>query len=351
MGRLVVFLKGLLRPVVEVPQRDLWERQRVFNEIVVEKLQSMAEREDSLARRLQALEARMQGLEEKMHEGLDEVMAHNDALFSLVDQKLDRYRRDVSRASSQLQAALAAVEPAVALRQAWQEEEYWQLEERLRGSEDELRARTHVYLDRLRDLDGPLLDLGCGRGEALAVFAEAGLAVCGVDASAEMVRASRERGLDVEQDDLVHYLAAVDEGSLGAVVCFHVIEHLPHDALARVAALALRALRAGGLLILETPSPLSLVAGSRNFWRDPTHLRPVHPESVANCLRAVGFEDVERLDLNPFAGEGLPEVAPSMAEAPPQLELLAHTVNVLRDRLESVLFGFQDYAILGRKPS
>ncbi|MDQ1349010.1 MAG: Class SAM-dependent methyltransferase, partial [Acidobacteriota bacterium] len=38
-GRLVVFWKRLARPLVQAPQRDLWDRQRVFNLVLLEYLQ------------------------------------------------------------------------------------------------------------------------------------------------------------------------------------------------------------------------------------------------------------------------------------------------------------------------
>ena len=39
LGRLLVFFKKLLGPVVRIPQNDLWERQRIFNLILLEHLQ------------------------------------------------------------------------------------------------------------------------------------------------------------------------------------------------------------------------------------------------------------------------------------------------------------------------
>ena len=67
--------------------------------------------------------------------------------------------------------------------------------------------------------------------------------------------------------------------------------------------------RRGGVLILETPSPLSVVMSARNFWVDPTHKRPVHPASLEVTFREAGFEPVHRIDLHPFPDEErLPEI-------------------------------------------
>ena len=163
-----------------------------------------------------------------------------------------------------------------------------------------------------------------------------------------MVQLCRERGLEAEAGDLFAALAGVPEASLGGVVSFHVIEHLPAAALDRLVRLAYRALRPGGVLILETPNPLSVVVAARNFWLDPTHVRPVHPDSLKLMYELAGFDPVERLDLRPFpADQALPEI--DLATLPAEQRLLADRVNRLRDRLDEVLFGFQDFGMVGRK--
>ncbi len=113
--------------------------------------------------------------------------------------------------------------------------------------------------------------------------------------------------------------------------------------------LAYRALAPGGVLILETPNPLSLVVAARNFWLDPTHRRPVHPESLRLSFELAGFDPVEHRELSPFApGEHLPEV--DLAAVPEPQRELADCVNRLRDRLDDLLYAPQDYALIGHKP-
>jgi O-antigen chain-terminating methyltransferase len=342
-GRALVLLKRLLRPLVTVPQNDLWERQRVFNLILLEHL----ERQDATHREL---EARVRHLEAFLKEGLDEVMRHNDALFTRVDQKLDRYRREARDLSGHLQAALARAdeEPVSGLRRGLAEESYLRFEARYRGTPEEIAARLEGYLPLLEDR-AVVLDLGCGRGEALEVLRDAGHDVRGVDSSAEMVRICRERGLDVVEGDLLEALAAEPAESLDAVVSFHVIEHLAATDVDRLVHLAWRALRRGGVLLFETPSPLSLLVGGSRFWVDPTHVRPVHPASLRHAFESAGFCDVERLDRNPFPEEErLPELDLE-AFTSEELRTLADRVNRLRDRLDDLLFGFQDYALIGMK--
>lgn len=347
LGRLLVGFKRLLRPLVKTPQNDLWERQRTFNLILIEHLARLeAARADHL-RRIEYQEA-------LNSEGIHEVMRHNDALFARADQKLDRYRREARDLLGSLGAALATVrsapqsEAVEAVARAHEEHGYLELERRYRGTEEEIRERIAVYLPYLRDLPGPVLDLGCGRGEALALLRDHGIAGRGVDSSERMVQLCRDRGLEAEVGDLFAVLAGVAEGSLGGVISFHVIEHLPGPALDRLVRLAGRALRPGGVLILETPNPLSVVVAARNFWLDPTHVRPVHPESLKLMYELAGFDPVERLDLRPFPdSQRLPEI--ELATLPPEQRPLADLVNRLRDRLDEVLFGYQDFGMVGRK--
>jgi SAM-dependent methyltransferase len=348
LGGLIVGLKRLLRPFVSFPQADLWERQRIFNLVLLEYLQ----RGDEIRRVvLDSHEPRFAHLEAVWRDGLAEVMEHNDALFARADQKLDRVRRETREVWSRLGAALAAAGTggAPAMAAAHAEHDYLEFEQRFRGTPQEIAERFQIYLDLLRGR-GEILDLGCGRGEALRVLRAAGLVARGVDGSRAMVEACRRDGLAVEHGDLFATLERAAEGSLGAVVSFHVIEHLPAETLDRLVRLAWRALAPGGVLLLETPNPLSVVVAARNFWIDPTHRRPVHPETLAHLYRAAGFDPVERLDLHPFgAPERLPEV--DVEELPESARALALEVNLLRDRLDDLLFGAQDYALVGSRPA
>lgn len=348
LGRLIVAAKRLLRPFVAAPQADLWERQRVFNLILLEHLRRA---EDVRARVMDVHEHRLNHLEAVWREGLAEVMAHNDALFARVDQKLDHVRRESRAVWARLASAVAAAEgggPA-ALERVREEQDYLELERRFRGTEEEIADRLRPYLPWLEGR-GEILDLGCGRGEALAVLAERGVPARGVDASASMVDECRRKGLRAEVGDLFDALASVPEGTLGGVVSFHVIEHLPSPAIERLVRLAWRALAPGGVLVLETPNPLSLVVAARNFWIDPTHRRPVHPDTLRLLFQVAGFEPVERLDLRPFPAEQrLPELP--LDGLAPELRPLAHSVNELRDRIDDLLWGCQDYALIGTRPA
>ncbi|HEY4564883.1 MAG TPA: methionine biosynthesis protein MetW, partial [Thermoanaerobaculia bacterium] len=183
LGRLLVGFKRLLRPLVKTPQNDLWERQRTFNLILLEHLERLeAARADHL-RRIEYQEA-------LDSEGIHEIMRHNDALFARADQKLDRYRREARDLLGSLGAALATVrsapsapEAVEAVARAHEEHGYLELERRYRGTEEEILDRISVYLPWLKTIPAgaPVLDLGCGRGESLALLRDQGIPARGVD--------------------------------------------------------------------------------------------------------------------------------------------------------------------------
>ena len=225
---------------------------------------------------------------------------------------------------------------------------YPAFEDRFRGAEADVRERLAVYLPQVRavvrtDAGGPrVLDVGPGRGEWLALLAEAGVPAVGVEDNPTMVTRLQARGLDVVSADGIGHLRAVPPASLDAVTAFHVVEHLDVEALLALLAAACRALRPGGLLVAETPNPTNLVMGACNFHLDPTHRAPIPPAQLEFLVRAVGFADVQVWPLHPkedvdLSGLALPGVDPAGSAA-------------VAGALQKGLFGPQDYAVLAVSP-
>src|SRR5207248_2314196 len=137
----------------------------------------------------------------------------------------------------------------------------------------------------------------------------------GVDVNQVNVSNCRERGLDVVESDAVAYLRTLDDGSIGAITGMHVIEHMSFRHLMMLIDEAHRVLRAGGLLIFETPNPENILVGSCNFWFDPTHHKPLPPATMSYFVEARGFSPVEIVRLHPYPeGEQLTEGAPGVMQ-------------------------------------
>ena len=179
---------------------------------------------------------------------------------------------------------------------------YRAFEERHRGPRKLIRSRLQVYQPFITPLLGiyqpaNAIDLGCGRGEWLELLQDTGFAPHGVDLDAGMLAACTERGLPVTQGDALSHLQSLDDASQCIVSGFHIAEHLTFDHLKALVQQAFRVLKAGGLLILETPNPENLVVGASNFYLDPTHLRPLPPPLLSFLPEYHGFARVRTLRL------------------------------------------------------
>ena len=138
-----------------------------------------------------------------------------------------------------------------------------------------------------------LLDLGCGHGELLDLGKQAGLKTIGVDQSHEAVATCKERGHQTISGDLLSSLQGFSDSSIQMISFLHVIEHCEPGYTIKVFKEARRCLVEGGAFLVETPSIFSLWASARQFYLDPSHLRPIHPEYIQFVGRNCGFTQCE----------------------------------------------------------
>jgi len=183
---------------------------------------------------------------------------------------------------------------------------YRAFEERYRGAREQITDRLRAYAPFTAPLaalypGAVALDLGCGRGEWLELCAEAGFAALGVDLDEDMLAACRERGLQVRTEDALATLHGMADDSAAMVSAFHLVEHLPFEVAQTLIAQALRVLKPGGLLIMETPNPENLMVGTNNFYLDPSHLKPVPSLLLGFMTQYAGFarNQVVRLQEDP----------------------------------------------------
>jgi SAM-dependent methyltransferase len=300
------FVKRVLRKLMRWYVEPLAADQRVYNDSVLKLVDALSERADDAAAARERAERLVRELEERL-------------------ARLER--RGPSAPGAPVTVAAQPSAAAVP--------DYFAFESRMRGSVESVRGRQRRYVEDFRD-QAPVLDIGCGRGELVALLGEAGIEARGVDADADMVAYARGDGLEVEQADAVAYLEALGDGSLGGIFMGQVVEHLPPAILVRVFELAAAKLRPGGLLVAETINPLSPLA-LRNYFADLTHAQPLVPETLELLARQAGFAESEIRFLN--------EPAERLTE--PEDPLIAANVR----RLNDLLFGPLDYALVARTSS
>lgn len=114
-----------------------------------------------------------------------------------------------------------------------------------------------------------ILDVGCGNGKYLTLFAAQGCSVTGVDANPSQVKDLRQRGFDayVPQE-------FIQKDPFDLIILAHVIEHMGPETLLDFMDHYLPLLADDGRLLIITP-----VLGDR-FYYDPTHVRPYYPQSL-----------------------------------------------------------------------
>ena len=219
--------------------------------------------------------------------------------------------------------------------------DYAGFEDRFRGSEADIKERQRIYLPYFEGAAN-VVDVGCGRGEFLELLRESGIKAQGVDVDLDMVLLCRDKGLDAVREDAFAHLAARADAAVGGVFSAQFIEHLDPRRIVALVKLAHRKLAPGGWLVLETPNPACLMVFADSFYRDFSHVRPIHSETMKFLLEATGFGEVEVKSLAP--------VDPALRVPPIQSnDPTLAPFNEGIERLNALLFGFQDYAVIGRK--
>lgn len=215
------------------------------------------------------------------------------------------------------------------------------LAEAFRGSEAVIAHRMEALLPLVKDR-APVLDLGCGRGELLVLLREAGIEARGIERDEALVQGAIRRGLRVTAGEILTILKSLETASVGAVTAIHVFEHLGGAALAAVLEECRRVIRPGGRLIAECPNPHNLRVGAALFWQDPTHVRPLLPETLVLFLKAAGFPSAEIEPVHPFP----PDQQWSDSTEPGSGDGdLARRIHRLEHRLDDVLNGPRDFRL------
>ena len=318
--------------------------------------QSLREQRDHLDRRLDQVEHRATTTETELTTLRDNLLPaavqRSEAAAQRLAGELAEVADLVERLLRQQPLPVPETPPAPAVDPGELAEVQSMLVDTFRGSEEEIRQRLALYPPQLQHHE-PVLDLGSGRGELLLLLREAGLDATGIEGDAALVEAARRRQLQVIQGDGIEVLRQQADSSWGAVTAIHLLEHRAPAQLLRLLHEVHRILRPGGLLLAESPNPHSLRVGASLYWLDPTHQRPLLPETLTLFLKASGFVVDQVHRLHEFPGEQLflePDHPSLPAASETGLELHQHRLDRLCHRLDDLLNAPRDFAVRARTP-
>jgi SAM-dependent methyltransferase len=145
---------------------------------------------------------------------------------------------------------------------------------------------------------GALLDLGSSDGETLGHIAELRPDLKLFAADVAGAPGNYPANCQFQRADLERDCLPWPDGSMDAITCMHLIEHL--NDLTLLLEETRRLLKPGGRVYFETPHPKTLTlrsprgpaAGSftLNFYDDPTHVRLVAMGALAQRIGKIGLE-------------------------------------------------------------
>jgi SAM-dependent methyltransferase len=183
----------------------------------------------------------------------------------------------------------------------------------LRGNLDRQpydRAVLGLFAELVTDGGGgAVADVGCGPGRITAHLAALGLDAFGIDLSPAMIEIARHDhpSLRFEVGSMTDL--ALDDVSLGGVLGWYSLIHLPDEVIPGVLARFHRALRAGGVVLLAfhvgDESRLKTSGYGGHPMRLYVHRRP--PERVAGWLADAGFAVDTRVVREPEGFETVPQ--------------------------------------------
>jgi len=312
-------------------------------------LKKTSEGVQGLKGNIEALKKAAEGSAQAINGNIEAMRAGNKAQAKLAEARYAELGQLLTETIAQVDAADAAQEEIKAelARELEKrpvgfsdEKFYLAFENRFRGSREEVISKLNDYVPTIMDpevrpIAGPVLDLGCGRGEWLEVIRASGIEAYGVDISPAMVEECLRRGLTGVVNDALDHLRSLQSSSLKGITSFHLVEHLGLKALQEILAESFRTLKPGGVLVLETPNPQNLLVGACNFYMDPTHKNPIPPMTLAFLVEYAGFSEVRVLPRNPFPPENHFPLPRSATE----------------EALNSFFFGARDYAVIARRPA
>jgi len=149
-------------------------------------------------------------------------------------------------------------------------------------------------LDFLKNKEGSLLEIGCGKGFFLKKAKEKGLKVTGIDINGSAIETAKVLGFERVYPYTIEDFISRNPQEKFDIVCFyHVLEHLenPVDFILKTK----KILKKDGYVVFSVPNPNRLAPSllKRELWDYPSHhLTRWNEKSINSLLTKTGLEKV-----------------------------------------------------------
>lgn len=356
IGRLIDFVKIVIRKSIEWYINPIIKKQTIFNASLVRSINEMY----CYIQENEKLDAELELIKNQ----LNQIIEGNNKIDKLESQLIntkaivDKVKINYMDHLSQIKKNEKEVEKKIINQmqllneikihydqmqqdaKAMTDSEYVKFENYFRGDENIIKERIKIYIPYIKD-EKHYLDIGCGRGEMLELMSQEGEFVIGIDVNESMVDICKEKGYKAICIDALQYLESLDDDTRFDIVYMgQVVEHLSYSYRKRLFKVINSKLNMGGKLIVETPNPKILYTFINSFYLDPTHLCPVHPALLKYQLEEAAFEVLDVLGLSKTTNEL-------------ELQLVSEAnCSELNDnfmKINEIIFGYEDYSIVAKK--
>ncbi|MGE7614035.1 class I SAM-dependent methyltransferase [Paenibacillus sp. NPDC101420] len=317
---------------------QLLETQDIKTKDVLDKINSSEKNiEDNFSLVFNHVEALKEQLviEHNQQQQINEKLDITEELLGFVRRKLKKIETGIPTSYNEFKEEQQQMDIEVKRDLQDYQIDYLLFENKFRGSRKTIKERQKQYLQYISQTD-KILDIGCGRGEFIELLMDNGISAEGIDLNKDMVEYCIERGFNVKYADAIQYLSMVPPQSYDCITMCQVIEHLSFEQYAYLLTLIHNALKPGGKVIIETINAQSVYAMSNWFYIDPTHTKPVHPETLDFVIKEIGFHKTERKYLSPVDHVNIPQINAEDSEQ----------FNKAIGDLYGMIYGNQDYAII-----
>lgn len=331
IGFFLDFLRGFFSPIFEFFLGAKLETQRKANLVILKEILDL---KNYTKENFENFKKAFEGLKKNLEEIQREVLILRDEKIPALKDALSIGLEGVDRKAEYALSNLIVIKQALERGISLSEEEKRALKdtivslkfmEKFRGKEDEIKKRQAVYVEVLKDCKN-VIDLGCGRGEFLELLKENSISSYGVEKEPALCAILKEKKLNFFQMDIFDFLEKKPI-EFDALVSFHLIEHLSLKEALALLKLAFIKLPQDGIFIIETPNPTSLFS-FLNFYKDPEHKTPWHPETLKFFAKEEGFQVLKEIYLEEVKEADFLEIPESTRK---------------------LIYGPQDYGVIFKK--